>query len=552
MLSLKANERSIKKERSFVKIHSFYFILILFSFLYSIPTIAAPKENVKMFTRQGGCGTICPTNVSCPVTASGPCGIFSCITADNASFGTLTASCETINGNLTVNDNMSIGDDLFVENDAIIFGDECIEGDLGVGGNTTIGGNTLIEGSLTVLDGAIINGPLTVNGPETINGSLTVTGDETLNQNLIVGGAGTINGLLSANGGLQVFNGATINSGGLVVNSGGANIVGDVTITGTQTVDNLDVLGNLTVSENTFLNGCVTTVNGDLVANGPVVMNRGLTIASGNEVIASGDLILSLGNLTVGGSSLFGGPITANSGATFNEGLTVLGGGTIAAGNFAVSNCGNMTIGGNLTVNGTITSPSPAQLARLLITDTTNSTSPDTGALVVNGGVGIAQDLWLGGSEYFANVANEGGVPSPFNYYEETCVTMAFQFDAGLPATFVQVQIVRVGSLVNLLIPAMTLNQGAGFGDVHTLPGWELPPRFRPACPVRGASSTIIHDGIGELGEYEVRPDGTIIFGLPGPVLGPQPFTSGTPVMVDINTITYNILDCGCTPPPTF
>ena len=517
------------------------------SSIYSIHGMELDDESsIDSITRQA-CTTNCPVTFTCPVIPPTPtdCASFACINAVNATIDILTTACQTVNGNLTVGDSVDIKSDLLVENNLTVFGDGCLQGDLQVGENVTIGGNEVLEGSLTVINGAIINGPLTVNGNETINGNLNVTGSETINQNITIGGTGTFNGLFQALGGLAVFGGQTINSGGLVILSGGASINGDVTINGNQTVDDLDILGNLTVEELASFNGCSTTINGPLIVNGPTVMNRGLTIASGNQTIMSGDLTINVGNLTVGGSSTFNGPVVATNGATINNGLTVFGGQTIATGDFVIATCGNATIGGSLTVNDTITSPSPATLLSLLLTGTTNSTSPTTGTLVVNGGVGIGQDLWLGGSEFFANVSTEGGTPSPLNYYEETCFPMQFQFDGGTPTT-VLVQAVRIGNLVNLLIPTILLDRGAGFGLVmSTTP---LPERFRPCCTVRGASSTIVGPLPSDLGVFEIRPDGTIIFGIPGPSIGPFPFLAAfQPVIVDINTITYNLLCCACT-----
>ena len=96
----------------------------------------------------------------------------------------------------------------------------------------------------------------------------------------------------------------------------------------------------------------------------------------------------------------------------------------------------------------------------------------------MNGGVGIGMDLWIGGSEFFENVITQGGTPSPFNYYEETCFTTQF---AAEPSTsgFITIGIVRVGSIVNLLIPTITLGGPTTADTVHTVPGDELPPRFK-------------------------------------------------------------------------
>lgn len=509
-----------------------------------------------MFAQARGCvggactscnAGICPVTVNCATNggtgatgACGACATFCCINVNSvANISSLAAACANISGNLTVGGTVNIKGNLIEEGDASFNEDVCIGGNLSVAGNETVGGSETIGNGLVVNNGATINGQTTLNGNVIINGSQTISLNETINGSLTVAGTGIINGPLFANNGLVVNNGETINNGGLTILSGGANINGNVVITQTLATDDLDVLGNLTVMENSFFNGCQTVVNGTLTANGPVVMNRGLTVAAGNQVITSGDLTLNNGDLTVAGFSTFNGPVTALNGATVENGLTVFGGETIASGNLVVAPCGNATVGGSLVVTNSIVSPSPATLSRLLITDTTNSTSPSTGALVVNGGVGIAQDLWLGGSQFFQQVIREGGTPSPLNYYEETCVTMNFEF-AG-QNSIVQVQVVRIGNLVNLLIPILSF--GPGIDLVTSVVN--LPARFAPGCVVRGAASTIIND-VSQLGEFEVDPDGTIIFGLPGAALGPQIITSSGATLVDINTITYNRLDCGC------
>ena len=58
----------------------------------------------------------------------------------------------------------------------------------------------------------------------------------------------------------------------------------------------------------------------------------------------------------------------------------------------------NVTIQSRLSVSG------EASLANVVINSTTNSTSPDNGALVVRGGAGIAQDLYVGGTIDVANL----------------------------------------------------------------------------------------------------------------------------------------------------
>ena len=542
-----------------MKIIKWYMFLLFLSSLNILSQTQTSFIDADLVTRAcpgGVCSPcsagFCPSSFICPPNgtnggggtgSSGDCATFCCINTQTLNVtNTLNVTCENVSGNLTVGGSVLVGGSLIVEGESDFKGDVCAEQNLTVADNATIGGDATIAGELDVNGGVFINGPVVINGTGIINGDLIVSLNEVINGNLTVNGSGVIGGLLTAAGGLSVYNGETINNGGLVILSGGANISGDVVINGNETVDDLEVLGNLTVDENAFFNGCNTTVNGTLTTNGPVIMNKGLNIISGNEIIQTGDLTLNVGNLTVGGQSVFNGPVTANNGATINNGLTVFGGQTIATGNLTIANCGNATIGNTLNVTNQIVSPSAATLFSLLLTDTTNSTSPATGALVVNGGVGIAQDLWMGDSIFFQQVTREGGDPDPLNYYEESCFEMTFEYNAD--TTLVTIQVVRIGNLVNLLIPTMFLDPSAAPDTVHSIT--QMPERFRPFCIVRGAASTVVND-VSQLGEYEVNPDGNIIIGLPGAALGPQPFASAITVQVDINTITYNRLGCGCT-----
>ena len=214
-----------------------------------------------------------------------------------------------------------------------------------------------------------------------------------------------------------------------------ADINGDACFNGSEIISgSLNVLNELTVDQLAIFNGNVTVGpsgpagNGSsFVTNSTVNMNTGLTIAAGDEIINAGNLTISQGTLTVGGSSTFAQPINTNNGVLILNGLTVNCGENINLGNLSVLT-GNGIITGGLTVNGFITSAAGvSSFSDLTVSDTLNSgcaTGP--AALVVDGGVGIAKDLWLGGSEYFENVATLGGIPSAFDYYEEACFSTGF------------------------------------------------------------------------------------------------------------------------------
>lgn len=82
------------------------------------------------------------------------------------------------------------------------------------------------------------------------------------------------------------------------------------------------------------------------------------------------------------------------------------------AGNVTISNQPNITTVGsltNLTVSGNAN-----------IRSTTNTTGIETGALIVAGGVGVSQDVWIGGNLYVTNLVSQThttiGVTAPLLY----------------------------------------------------------------------------------------------------------------------------------------
>lgn len=517
----------------------------------------------------GGTGQTGATGI-CPISPTGNVvpATFPCLDAGSAFLTSVSTECQVVQDDLIVTLNADIKDNASICRDLRGANDACIGQELAVGQDATIDGNTVILGRLTVNDSTIINDSLFNNGNATVTGSLSITGSATVND-LNVQGNATFAGLLTATGGLSVFNGQVIQSGGLLITgcigtgctgaiiSGNVCINGDETVTGDKfveelTVDQLATLNNVTI-------GTGVTGRGMLVTNDFVTMNDGLTIAAGNQVIRTGNLTLSSGDLFVNNPaaiSNFIGAVTANNGAIISGGVIVNDGQSVETGDLNVL-LGNGSIEGTLTVNGSITGLGAATLNTLTITDQTNSLSP-TGpaALVVNGGAGIAKDIWIGGDQYFTNVIAEGGTPCAFNYYEESCFSTTFTW-AGVtttPSASVLIHVVRVGNLVNLIIPPIILNNPGRHIDVIKS-FTPLPQRFRPFTTVRGAASTIVYNApapivldppviIGQLGEFDVSPAGIITLGLPGAALGPQRIDSIDFVMADANTITYSIDGC--------
>lgn len=576
-----------------------YFIALLFICTISTQSWAEKKQKI-----MGPISRACPVcpDFSCPTAVTGGTGItgitgftgpcdpgtaapFCCLEVINniRVQGSLSAECVTISNQLSVSGSVDIKENLIVEELTDFVDDVCMERNLNVLGNASVSGDVGILGKITVGNGAVINGftgpgPSGITGPalqvfgnETVAGNVSVGGSETVGQNLTVGCAANVLGLLTASGGLLVNNGSTIFNGGLTIVDGGATINNNLCINGNETVSgNVTANGTLTVDGNSTFNNFTVSPSGTLITNSNVVFNAGLTIANGDEVIRSGNLIIEEGNLSVGGTSTFQSRITANGGALISGGLTVNGGQRNQVGDLVVS-AGDGIFTGDLEVDGSITGGA-GTLFSLTLTDTTNSIDPNSGTLIVTGGVGVAKDVWVGDSIFLPNITVGPiapgvtgpvtiGTPTPLNYYEETCFSTPFIW-GGLtvnPPESVLIRAVRLGNIVNLIIPPIHYDNPGTHIDVVTSTR-ALPVRFRPFTTIRGASSTIIYNDItgltpeevlagatnatGVLGEYDVSPGGIITFGLPGNALGPQRITSGNFVEVDANTITYNIDGC--------
>lgn len=580
------------KKGTFMKIFNY---LIAFGLICTLSTYTKAEKKQKI---QGPVSRACPIcpDFSCPTApftgttgTTGFTGFTGPCTTANASQlccldvlnnitvqGPIRAECITVSNQLNVSGNTDIKDSLIVNGLSTFVDDVCMEHNLSVLGEMNVSGNVGVFGRVTVDEGAIIYGTtgpsvsgvtgvtgpaLQVLGNETVTGALAVAGNQTVGQNLNVGCAATVIGLLTASGSLTVNNGSTIFSGPFIISNVGASINNTLCINGNETVSGSVTTNGITVDGNASFNNFTINPSGSLITNDAVVFNDGLTIASGDEIINAGNLTITAGDLIVSlGTTTFDSKITANGGASISGGLTVSGGQSNSVGNLDVS-VGNAFLSGDVTVNGSITGGT-GTLARVTLTDSTNSLSPQSGTLVVDGGVGVSKDTWVGGSIFFPNStfgpgspgitgAATVGVPTAFNYYEESCFATPFTW-GGLtvnPPESVLIRAVRLGNIVNLIIPSIEYDNPGTHIDVVTSAN-ALPVRFRPFTTVRGASSTIIYSAIspsgvtGVLGEYDVSPAGTITFGLAGSALGPQRIGSNNFVIVDANTITYNVDGC--------
>jgi len=138
-----------------------------------------------------------------------------------------------------------------------------------------------------------------------------------------------------------------------------------------------------------------STTTGALVVTGGVGIGKNLTVGgnlslSGAGGQATGNIAagnISATNLTVSGQSIF--TSSTNSTSTTSGSLIIAGGVGIAQ---------DLVLGGQLIFSG---QGNALDVQSLKVTTSTNSTSTTTGGVIVTGGVGIGQDVWIGGQLHF-------------------------------------------------------------------------------------------------------------------------------------------------------
>jgi len=249
-------------------------------------------------------------------------------------------------------------------------------GALTVVGGVGVGGNTVLAGNLTVTS------PVNAVTPST--GAVTVTGGVGIGANLVVGGNTHIyeglyvdqftdlSGSVMVTGVTNLM-GNTTATGNLTV-AGNLGVVGNSTVTGVATTVGVhNVSGVLDVSGTTNLRGYVTTtgsttVNGDFLVNGDTVQNGSLIFADGPTLTPTYDAFNTL---------------TISSGINVEGTLNIINGGTL------------QMAGSQIVVGGFVV-PDISNAVNFLATQDAYSTS--MGTITCRGGVGIAKNVYLGGS----------------------------------------------------------------------------------------------------------------------------------------------------------
>ncbi len=274
------------------------------------------------------------------------------------------------NGDINIKNTLNVGVDINVGRDANIGRDANLGRNLNVEGiarfNNTAQSNTKDDGSVIVEGGVGIEKNVNIGGNTEIDGTLGVDGVTTLKN--------TTESTTKDNGALIVEGGVGIEKN--------VNIGGNTEIDGTLGVDGVTTLKNTTES--------TTKDNGALIVEGGVGIKKNVNIGGNTEIDGTlgVDGVTTLKN-TIESTTKDNGSLVVEGGVGVEKNINI-------GGNSALS--GNSTIGGTIGVNGVAT-----------FNNTTQSTTKDNGAVVIEGGVGIEKNINVGGNSSVAGNASVTG-----------------------------------------------------------------------------------------------------------------------------------------------
>jgi hypothetical protein len=161
------------------------------------------------------------------------------------------------------------------------------------------------------------------------------------------------------------------------------------------------------------------------------------------------------------------------------------------------------------------------------------STSATSGALVVGGGVGVAQNLYVGGN---LHVPTTGGTSTALNYYENTSAApFSYALLGALNAGSLTGQFVRIGNAVTLIWNPVTPAANVA-AALLTVAAASVPARFRPTTPC-SAVVLVVDNSTTSIGSASVLADGSISFALAAATV----FTNAGNTGLLAGSLTYHV-----------
>ena len=239
-------------------------------------------------------------------------------------------------------------------NGAVNASGEIIAASLDISGNVDIDGVT----NLDVVD---------IDGAVDMASTLAVTGIATFTDDIIIGDGKTIGSTSDIDAITIAANGQVTLTQTLIGTA--LDISGDIDVDGITNLDVVDIDGAVNMATTALVTGVLTTTATQVATGG---------ITSGSNIVSDTDSTDDLGTTSVRWANLFVDGITATDQITAT-GFTGTLDGILGSGAAAAATVTTLDASGVVNLN--------------LATDSTSSTS---GALIVDGGVGIAKKLFVG------------------------------------------------------------------------------------------------------------------------------------------------------------
>jgi len=239
-------------------------------------------------------------------------------------------------------------------NGAVNASGEIIAASLDISGNVDIDGVT----NLDVVD---------IDGAVDMASTLAVTGIATFTDDIIIGDGKTIGSASDVDAITIAANGQVTLTQTLIGTA--LDISGDIDVDGVTNLDVVDIDGAVNIATTALVTGVLTTTATQVATGG---------ITSGSNIVSDTDSTDDLGTTSVRWANLFVDGITATDQITAT-GFTGTLDGILGSGTAAAATVTSLDTSGAVNLN--------------LATDSTSSTS---GALIVDGGVGIAKKLFVG------------------------------------------------------------------------------------------------------------------------------------------------------------
>jgi hypothetical protein len=333
---------------------------------------------------------------------------------------------------------VGIGGNLTVTGTSVLNGSVSVGGTLAVASNFTVTGVTRFIGTATASSDLGVRGNFNVTGTSVLIGNVYTDNNVGIKGNLAVTGTSILSGITTISNGT---NSAGTDSGALVV-TGGAGFGGNVNVGGNifvAGVINATVVGSISTATNltagaagaipvqtsfgrtSFINpgaaGTILTSNG--TGSLPSYQNTLTLAGNANAVSTNSGALQIVGGLGVGRDAWIGGNLFVSGNQVVTTGtigglanLTIITAGTDTA---VSTSTGNITIWNTSTL-ASVTAREGITPTALVFTNQTQSTSTDTGALVISGGLGVGKNVTIGENlTVFGTISFQGQSGSGIN-----------------------------------------------------------------------------------------------------------------------------------------